>query len=155
MGDGGQRWRVKLHEGGADGAYRIEVDDGGGFRWATVIEVDQALRATTFRVQQSERSAERRNTRRNVPRNTKRNTRAERAETPESLPKLRPIVPVIVPRNTSGTPAERSAEHPPAFRGTPERNAEIRRRRAAGESVRTIARALGVGVATVHRAVTN
>ena len=147
MSGDGQRWRVLLAEGGR--SFRIEVDTGAGFRLATVVEVDQALKLTTY--QAPERSAERG---RNVPRNTKRNTRAERAETPESLPKLRQSVPVSVPRNTSGTPAERSAEHPPAFRGTPERNAEIRRRRAAGESVRTIAAALGVGVATVHRSLT-
>ena len=72
MGDDEQRWRVLLAEGGR--SFRIEVDTGAGFRPATVVEVDQALKLTTY--QAPERSAERG---RNVPRNTKRNTRAERA----------------------------------------------------------------------------
>ena len=71
-----QRWRVILAEGGRAGSFRIEGDTGSGFRPATVIEVDHALRTTTY--QAAERSA-------GVPRNTKRNTRAERSEIPELL----------------------------------------------------------------------
>ena len=64
MSGDGQRWRVLLAEGGR--SFRIEVDTGAGFRLATVVEVDQALKLTTY--QAPERSAERG---RNVPRNTK------------------------------------------------------------------------------------
>ena len=137
----GQRWRVILADGGR--AFRIEVDTGAGFRPASVVEVDAALRNTSFVAEH----------RRNVPRDTKRNTNRntersapERPEHPASVGVERSPVP-------RGTPVERSAEHPPAFRGTSaERNAEIRRRRAAGESIRTIARAIGIGNATVDRA---
>ena len=44
MSDDGQRWRVLLAEGGR--SFRIEVDTGAGFRLATVVEVDQALKLT-------------------------------------------------------------------------------------------------------------
>ena len=61
-----QRWRVLLAEGGR--SFRIEVDPGDGFRLATVVEVDQALKLTTYQAERNaaERSAERK---RNVPRN--------------------------------------------------------------------------------------
>ena len=55
MSGDGQRWRVLLAEGGR--SFRIEVDTGAGFRLATVVEVDQALKLTTYQV--AERSAER------------------------------------------------------------------------------------------------
>ena len=153
MSDDGQRWRVLLAEGGR--SFRIEVDPGDGdFRLATVVEVDQALKHTTYLVKRNaaERSAERqRNTKRNVPRKTQ----SERGTPPKTLDFTAHRVLVSVPRNASGTPAEHpigTRNVPPTFRGTPDRNAEIRRRRAAGESVRQVARALGVGVATVQRA---
>ena len=55
MSGDGQRWRVLLAEGGR--SFWIEVDTGAGFRLATVVEVDQALKLTTYQV--AERSAER------------------------------------------------------------------------------------------------
>ena len=145
---GGQRWRVLLHEGGREGAYRIEVDDGAGdsFRPATVVEVDQALKSTTY---VAERSAERK-------RNTSRNTRRSAPERQEHPVSAGVEHTERSTRNTERSTAEhpeRSAEHQSGTpSGTAERNAEIRRRRAAGESVRTVAKALGVGVATVQRA---
>lgn len=133
-----QRWRVLLHEGGREGAFRVEIDTGAGFRPATVIEVDQALKSTTY---VAERSSERK-------RNTRRNTRRSAPERPEH-----PVAAGVEHTERSTRNTERSAEHPSGTpSGTAERNAEIRRRRAAGESVRTVAKALGVGVATVQRA---
>ena len=150
----GQRWRVILAEGGR--SFRVEVDTGAGFRLATVVEVDAALRNTSHVVAERsavERSAEhQRNTRRNVPRSA-----PEQPATTVITDAERHTSSTRTAERSTAERSERSAEHQRntsgTFRGTPaERNAEIRRRRAAGESVRQVARALGVGVATVQRA---
>ena len=181
------RWRVRLPtrrivKGEAAGVFVIEVDPGDGFRPATVVEVDSALRQ--WELFGAADAAGKRSTVEQGERSTvgaavgavehgaavspapKRG-----AGGPGRVPPSRSTVEhgaASVPPSRPGSEPDRVARGGPRRKragwnlppfgddGRPvraaDRDAEIRRRREAGETVRSIAAALGCGVGTVARA---
>ena len=180
-------WRVRLParrivKGEAAGVFVIEVDPGDGFRPATVVEVDSALRqGELFGAADAARE-------RSTVEHGERSTVAaavgavEHGAAVSPAPKRAADGPGRVPLSRStvehdgaGVPPSRPGSEPDRVaRGGPrrkragwnlppfgddgrpvraaDRDAEIRRRRKAGETVRNIAAALGCGVGTVSRA---
>ena len=142
------RWRVRLParrivRGEAAGVFLIEIDPGGGFRPATVVEVDSALRQREL-FGAADGGAGERSTVEHGERSTG-GAAVGAVEHGAAVPPARKRAARagwnLPPFGDDGRPVR------PA-----NRDAEIRRRREAGETVRGIAAALGCGVGTVARA---
>lgn len=185
------RWRVRLParrilKGEAAGVFLIEIDPGGGFRPATVVEVDSALRQRELfgaTAAPGERSTVERSTvgagaavEHGAGAQVAVSPGGKRAAGgPGGVPPSRSTVggrsivgrstvPPSRPESEPGRPARGGPRRkragwnlpPSGSDGQPVRRAdrdrEIRLRREAGETVRSIAAALGCGVGTVARA---
>lgn len=182
------RWRVRLParrilKGEAAGVFLIEIDPGGGFRPATVVEVDSALRQREL-FGAADAAGERSTVEHGGCSTVGAAVAVEHgagAQAAVSPGRKRPaggLGGVPPSRSTIGRstvpPSRPESEPGRSVRGGPrrkragwnlppvggdgrparaaDRDREIRRRREAGETVRSIAAALGCGVGTVARA---